>query len=62
MEEFFDLKQSNMQSENKMEIKVIAVNQLGVFEITRVKAMQPKALRSGVESTLKMCKSYKTLN
>lgn len=42
-------------------IVVLLVTELGTFEVTRVNAMHPKALRNGVESLLRVCKNYKTI-
>jgi len=44
-----------------MDILVQLSTSLGVFNIQRVQTLQPKALRSGVESVLRIDKSYKTL-
>ena len=42
-------------------LNVYMVSQVGKYKINTVKAMQPKAVRSGVETVLKICKHYKTL-
>jgi len=60
LEQLLDLK-TTKHNQTGVDIKVQTAGNLGTFEINRVKSMLPKALRSGVESTLRICKSYKTI-
>lgn len=47
--------------ENKSNIHVFFASNLGTYEVTKVHTMHPKALRNGVETILKICKNYKTI-
>lgn len=49
------------KSENKSNIHVFFASNLGTYEVTKVHTMHPKALRNGVETILKICKNYKTI-
>jgi hypothetical protein len=62
VEDFLNLNKDKKKGEDKIksEILVRFASELGTYEITKVKSMQPKALRSGVESVLRICKNYKT--
>jgi len=62
MEELLSFKVLKKSDEkHKSDVKVTMASSLGTYEIARVHSMQPKALRSGVESVLRICKNYKTL-
>jgi hypothetical protein len=63
VEGFLDFNEKNKSKlpQKTMDILVQLSTSLGVFNIQRVQTLQPKALRSGVESVLRIDKSYKTL-
>lgn len=63
MEAFLNLKtkKSGSKANGGAQIKVNAATNLGTFEILKVEAMEPIALRGGVQSVLGIDKQYKTL-
>lgn len=54
-------KVSKLAEKNRSDITVRLVSNQETHQIMRVQALQPKALRSGVESVLRIDKGYKTL-
>lgn len=63
LDDYLNFKSTNKVEKGnaKVEIVVYLVTELATFEVTRVNAMHPKAVRSGVETLLRVDKNYKTI-
>ena len=61
MEELLNLKSARITEQQNTQVQVQVASNLGTYEVIKVPTMLPKALRSGVESVLRIDKAYKTV-